>query len=209
MIPAIKEGDNIVTGISDSTGLGQNLTVDLLNFLARNDVGILGQGSIRFDAMDKMRASILALRMGADLESLASVLSWRDFEALASRVLETYGFECQRNFRLKRPRMQIDLIGIKDGMALLFDCKHWRYGSPSMLGRFARKQLSRAVIFAGRGRKRLRFVVPALLTLHMESILLTDGVPVVPVVKMGAFLEEMHGYLDRMRIVAAKKSAKR
>ena len=31
-----------------------------------------------------------------------------------------------RNFIMKNPRREIDVIGIKMGVAMLIDCKHWK-----------------------------------------------------------------------------------
>lgn len=203
VISAITDGIHSPEEISHGTGLGQRITSELLAFLAGNGVGVLETHSIRFDGMDRMRAAMLAARLGADMEALSKALSWRDFEVLATNILETSGFESHHSYRLKKPRAEIDVVGIKDSMALLVDCKHWRYNNTSTLGRFAAKQAQRAEFFLRADDRDLKFAVPVLLTLHAESVTFVDGVPVVPIVKFRSFLDEMPGYLDIMRQVRA------
>jgi hypothetical protein len=145
---------------------------------------------------------MLAVRMGADLEELSKILDWKDFEVLATKILEASGYATHHAFRLKRPRTEIDVIGIREGLALLIDCKHWKRASPSELRRFAAMQVERAEAFI-MTKESVCTAVPAILTLHSESVDFADGVPVIPVTKLRSFLDEMPGYLDRIKSVSA------
>ncbi len=201
-IPAIKEGGISFDELALATGLGKKTTLELANFLTKREIGTINSGSIEFESLDKMRVAMLAIHMGADIENLARVLNWRDFEMLATNILDASGYVGYHGLRLKDPRAEIDVAGIRDQMALLIDCKHWKYTSPSELKKFALMQIDRAEAFVRTNKAKVRFAVPAILTLHLESITFADDVPVIPIIKFRSFLNEINGYLNEIRKVA-------
>jgi hypothetical protein len=149
-----------------------------------------------------MRTAMLAIKMGVDVEDLSKMLNWKDFELLATGILDANGYVAHHAFRLKKPMMEIDVVGIKDGMALLIDCKHWKRSSPSEMARFASMQIRRAEAFIRAGKGQIRFAVPVILTLHLESITFAGDVPVIPIIKLRSFLNEMQGYLNEIKVVS-------
>lgn len=202
VIPVIKEGKISFDEFGLATGLGEKTSMELVKFLAKNEIGNVDLKSVKFNQLDKMHAAILAIRMGADIEDLSKMLNWKDFEMLATNILDSCGYVAYHGLRLKKPRAEIDVAGIKDGMALLIDCKHWKRSSPSELSRFALMQVKRAKAFVVANKEEIRFAIPAILTLHLESITFADDVPVIPIIKFRSFLNEMYGYLDQIRKVA-------
>jgi len=172
-IPIINEGSLSFDDFALATGLGRKTSTELVRMLARNEIGYVDSDFVSFDQLDKMRTAMLALKMGVDVEDLSGILGWKDFELLATNILDASGYVAHHGFRLKKPRMEIDIVGIKDGMALLIDCKHWK-----------------------------RFAVPAILTLHLESITFADDVPVIPIIKLRSFLNEVQGYLNEIKVVS-------
>ncbi|HLE35007.1 MAG TPA: hypothetical protein VI698_03865 [Nitrososphaerales archaeon] len=200
-IPIINEGSLSFDDFALATGLGRKTSTELVRMLARNEIGYVDSDFVSFDQLDKMRTAMLALKMGVDVEDLSGILGWKDFELLATNILDASGYVAHHGFRLKKPRMEIDIVGIKDGMALLIDCKHWKRSSPSEMARFASMQVKRAEAFV-RASKQVRFAVPAILTLHLESITFADDVPVIPIVKLRSFLNEVQGYLNEIKVVS-------
>jgi len=199
-IHAIDEGNFTMDEFAVAAGLGRKITADLVRFLIKNKIGKMDSKQIEFGLSDKMHASILAIQMGADPEDISQLLHWKDFEVLAANLLDVSGYVTQHGFRLRRPRIEIDIVGIKDSMALLIDCKHWKRSSPSALERFASKQVHRAEAFLAFDNG-VRYAVPIILTLHSESTVFADNVPVVPIIKFSSFLNEMRGYLDDIKVV--------
>ena len=200
-IPIINEGSLSFDDFALATGLGRKTSTELVRMLARNEIGYVDSDFVSFDQLDKMRTAMLALKMGVDVEDLSGILGWKDFELLATNILDASGYVAHHGFRLKKPRMEIDIVGIKDGMALLIDCKHWKRSSPSEMARFASMQVKRAEAFV-RASKQVRFAVPAILTLHLESITFADDVPVIPIIKLRSFLNEVQGYLNEIKVVS-------
>lgn len=182
------------------TGFGESIASDLVRFLAKNKIGKNTSDRIEFDAYDKMKLYMLTMQRGADPEDVSQLLSWKDFEMLAAGVLDADGYATYHTFRLKRPRVEIDVVGIKGEMALLVDCKHWKRSSPSPLEKFALLQTKRAEVFL-KGRDDVTSAVPVILTLHSETTVFAVNVPVVPIMKFRSFLNEMHGYLGDIKVV--------
>ena len=201
-IPIINEGNVSFDDFALATGLGRKTSTELVRLLSRNEIGSVESDSINFDQFDKIRTAMLAIRMGVDVEDLSKMLNWKDFELLAANILDASGYVAHHGFRLKKPRMEIDVVGIKDEMALLIDCKHWKRSSPSEMARFASMQVKRAEAFVRAKQGQIRFAVPAILTLHLESITFADDVPVIPIIKLTSFLNEMRGYLNEIKVVS-------
>lgn len=199
-IPAINKGNLSIDEFAIASGLGRNIAMDLVKFLVKNEIGYFDSNEIEFNLSDKMRAAMLAIQMGADVEDVSQLLNWKDFELLATSVLDASGYVTQHGFRLKKPRIEIDVVGIKDDMGLLIDCKHWKRSSPSVLERFAIMQVERTKAFLS-ANNTVRYAVPIILTLHSESTVFANNVPVVPITKFRSFLNEMVGYLDDIKVV--------
>ena len=123
-----------------------------------------------------------------DLEAFGIKQDWKEFEAFIDRVFVSFGFETTRNFRLKKPAMEVDLIASKGAVAFAIDCKHWKrtVGRASM-SRVSSRQIARAhrILETGFWSK----VIPVVMTLRDESLfILENGVPVVPVSKLFDFI---------------------
>ena len=200
-IPLVNEGNISIDEFALATGLGRKTSMELIRFLVKNEIGTIDSDAIKFNSLDKMQAAMLAIQKGVDVEDLSKVLNWKDFEILATNILDACGYVAYHSFRLKKPRAEIDVVGIKDGMALLIDCKHWKRSSPSELKRFASMQVDRAEAFVRAKKAEIKFAIPVILTLHLGSIIFADDVPIVPVIKFRSFLNEMHGYLNEIKVI--------
>ena len=106
---------------------------ELLRIFVQNGIGEFDENTVKFQNSDKIHASVFAITNGASIEDVSEFLSWQDFEELVSRILDENGFQVQKNLMLTKPRMEIDVVGIKLGIAILIDCKHWKKMSKSAL----------------------------------------------------------------------------
>jgi len=121
-----------------------------------------------------------------DLERTSSLLDWREFENFARLAFESFGYQTRKNYFLRKPRMEIDLLGIRGELAFAVDCKHWKRtaGHAAML-RVGERQIERSLRLLGS----FRSVIPLVLTWHDEMLqILENGVPVVPVHRLEDFL---------------------
>jgi len=130
-----------------------------------------------------------------ELEGVAEGSAWQDFERLVAFIFEKNGFLVSvgtvktRN----RQRRQYDVIARREGRTLLVECKQWSGG------RYRLSALKRAV---GRHRERALFyesitggdAVPVIVVLIEEEIRVFEGVPLVPVHRLNAFIGELDAY---------------
>ena len=172
---------------------------ELLQIFLQNGIGVLDDNIVEFQNSDKIKASIFAIRNGATIEDVSEFLSWQNFEGLVSRVLDENGFNVQKNLILTKPRMEIDIVGIKLGISILIDCKHWKRMTQSALNDIVNKQVERVKRYVEKTDS--TSAIPAIVTLHQEKVNFVNQVPIVPVMQLSSFLDEFYGNLDKMKTI--------
>jgi len=90
--------------------------------------------------------------------------------------------------------MQIDVVGIKSGTAILIDCKHWKKMSQSSLENVVKKQIERTRQFLVK--EKVQAAVPAIVTLYQQDVKFIDSTPIVPIYQLDTFCEEFYWNLD-------------
>ena len=173
----------------------------ILNELIKNDIGQKDDDVFNFSEGDRLKAAILALERGSSIDEVAEKISWRDFEGLVAEILESKDFATMRNFMLKNPRMEIDVVGVKLGVAMLIDCKHWKRTSPSALGTVVQKQVERTKHYVASTEGSM--AVPVIVTLYQDKIDFINKVPIVPIFQFSSFVDEFYGNLDEIKQVKA------
>jgi hypothetical protein len=195
---------NVTTleGFQSAAGIASiSVARTVLDFLAERGIGRLAGGDPVFARSDRLKAAILSLHdAGCDARLVSEQLSWQDFEGLASEILTSFGYATINNMRLKRPRIEIDVVGISSDMAILVDCKHWKRSNRSLISVYAKKQEIRALRLV-REDERVVNAVPVILTLNTESVRFVEGVPIVPVIQLRSFLADLQSHLSEIRVI--------
>jgi len=172
---------------------------ELLQIFLQNGIGVLDENIVEFQNSDRIKASIFAIRNGATIEDVSEFLSWQNFEELVSRVLDENGFIVQKNLILTKPRMEIDVVGVKLGISILIDCKHWKRMTQSALNDIVNKQVERVKRYVEKTES--TSAIPVIVTLHQEKVNFVNKVPIVPVMQLSSFLDEFYGNLDKMKTI--------
>ena len=172
---------------------------ELLQIFLQNGIGVLDENIVDFQNSDRIKASIFAIRNGATIEDVSEFLSWQNFEELVSRVLDENGFIVQKNLILTKPRMEIDVVGVKLGISILIDCKHWKRMTQSALNDIVNKQVERVKRYVEKTES--TSAIPVIVTLHQEKVNFVNQVPIVPVMQLSSFLDEFYGNLDKMKTI--------
>lgn len=180
------------------TKVDQPAARKMLQELSTNEIGEFDGDNIIFKEGDKLRVAILALQNGVLIDEVAKHLDWRDFEGLASKVFESRDFTTTRNLILTKPRMEIDVIGLKFGIALLVDCKHWKKYSQSTLSDAVKKQIERTKHYVA---KTNYVAAPVIVTLYQDKISFIDKVPIVPIFQFASFIDEFYGNLENVTTI--------
>ena len=172
---------------------------ELLQIFLQNGIGVLDENIVEFQNSDRIKASIFAIRNGATIEDVSEFLSWQNFEELVSRVLDENGFIVQKNLILTKPRMEIDVVGVKLGISILIACKHWKRMTQSALNDIVNKQVERVKRYVEKTES--TSAIPVIVTLHQEKVNFVNKVPIVPVMQLSSFLDEFYGNLDKMKTI--------
>ena len=142
----------------------------------------------------KLRTILSAIQEGVPIDEVANNVHWKDFEGLVAEILELKHFEVLRNFRMKKPTMEIDVVGKRLDVVMLIDCKHWKRMSYSNLKIIVGKQIKRAEQYV-QNKKNL-IVVPIIVTLYKEETSFVNGTPIVPIFQFSSFIDEFYGNLE-------------
>ena len=148
---------------------------------------------------NKLKTAISAIKSGVPIEEASRDVDWKDFEGLVAEILESKNFEVVRNFRMKKPTMEIDVVGIHLGTAVLIDCKHWKRMSNSALERIVLKQIERVKHYVATTNEIM--AAPVIVTLYQEATKFVNRVPIVPIMQFSSFIDEFYGNLENIRTV--------
>ena len=148
---------------------------------------------------NKLKNALSDIKSGVPIEEASRDVDWKDFEGLVAEILESKNFEVTRNFRMKKPTMEIDVVGIHLGTAVLIDCKHWKRMSNSALEEIVQKQVERVKHYVSITDEIM--AAPVIVTLYQEGVKLINKVPIVPIMQFSSFIDEFYGNLEDIRIV--------
>jgi protease II len=132
-----------------------------------------------------------------DLETVSEESLWQNFERLAGFIFEKNDFRVNVNTvkTLNKKRRQYDVITWKGDQTFLVECKKWAGN------RYRLSALKSAIL---KHKERTAFydsitnenAVPIIVTFIEEEILIFEGVPIVPVLKLDAFINEFDNHAD-------------
>ena len=171
----------------------------ILDVFIKNDIGKFDGDTVYFELGDKIKAAFLIIENGGQIEQVSERLDWKDFEGLVAQILEEKGFATMKNMILTKPRMEIDVVGINHGIAMLIDCKHWKKLSQSSLNTIVEKQIKRVKHYVSKTNEAI--AVPVIVTLYHEQINFINRVPIVPVQQLSSFIDEFYGNLDKVKTI--------
>ena len=171
----------------------------ILDVFIKNDIGKFDGDTVYFELGDKIKAAFLIIENGEQIEQVSEYLDWKDFEGLVAQILEEKGFATIKNMILTKPRMEIDVVGINHGIAMLIDCKHWKKLSQSSLNTIVEKQIKPVKHYVSKTNQAI--AVPVIVTLYHEQINFINRVPIVPVQQLSSFIDEFYGNLDKVKTI--------
>lgn len=153
----------------------------------------------------RVQMAIQSIRWGADPERICQFLEWKEFETFTQKVFEAFQYRVNANFRFKGnegKRWEIDLVAYKKPLIISVDCKHWRYGwTESSIRKVAEEHVNRTLAFTKTLSNHIRRisldnwnqaqVVPVILSLLSSSCRFHLKTPIVPVLSLRSFLNDL------------------
>jgi Holliday junction resolvase-like predicted endonuclease len=212
LLKLTKTGSVLVESVNKDSRMAFSIAVKLLENLQNEGIIYLKNGTIETDSYGRLKIAIKALSLGADVETVSNLLRWQEFEEIAAVALERNGYVATKNVRFKHGgrRWEIDVVGCKKPLVLCVDCKHWHHGmSPSALKKIAEAQADRTRAMAESlpnvkieiecvKWNKAKFV-PAVLSLITTSAKFCDMVPIVPVLQLQDFLNQLPAYTESLK----------
>lgn len=194
----------IVGGISveDFSAVTKLNNIDsktILDEFIKNDIGTKLDDLYHFEDGDKLKVAVILLENGFPIDEISVALDWKDFEGLTAAILASKDFAVIKNMMLTKPRMEIDVIGIRLGIAILIDCKHWKRYSHSSLTTVVKKQIERTKHYVEKTPGAVS--VPVIVTLYRDKVDFIENVPIVPIFQFSSFIDEFYGNIDQMKTI--------
>lgn len=171
----------------------------ILDEFVKKGIGVKKDDIYNFEIGDKLKVAVELLQTGFPLDDISAVLNWKDFEGLTAEILSEKNFAVITNLVLTKPRLEIDVVGIRLGIALLIDCKHWKRYSSSALSSAVKKQIERTKQYVSKTQNAI--AVPVIVTLYQDKVDFIDNVPIVPIFQLSSFLDEFYGNLDNVKTI--------
>ncbi|MGB9741284.1 MAG: restriction endonuclease [Candidatus Bathyarchaeia archaeon] len=187
--------------------------IEKLILKLQNDGLIYVQESlIMADESQRLKLAVKALSLGADLENVSSLLRWQEFEGITATALERNGYSVTKNIRFSYAgrKWEMDVVGCRKPIALCIDCKHWHHAiSPAALREIVEEQTQRTWAFAEalpRFADKIEcatwnnvHLVPTILSLVAGKFKFYNNVPIVPVLQLQDFLNQLPAYVASLR----------
>jgi len=198
-LPGILVGGISVEDFSTVTKLNVIDSKTILDEFIKNNIGTKQDNSYYFEDGDKLKIAVKLLENGSPIDEISIALDWKDFEGLTAAILASKNFAVIKNLMLTKPRMEIDVIGIRLGIAILIDCKHWKRYSVSSLSTVVKKQIERTKHYVKKTPGAIS--VPVIVTLYQDKVDFIENVPIVPIFQFSSFIDEFYGNIDQMKTI--------
>jgi hypothetical protein len=207
-----KDESVLIETINKEARLPSATTLKLLAKLQNENLVYLKEGTVEADSGGRLRLAIKAASLGGDVERISNLLCWQEFEAIAAFALKNNKFTVANNVRFKHAgrKWEIDVVGCKKPIVICVDCKHWQHGlSSSALRRIADSQVERtraltdalpnlAIKLECTKWSSAQFT-PAVLSLWPSAYKFYDEVPIVPVLQIQDFINQLPVYADSLK----------
>ncbi|AJM92861.1 MULTISPECIES: hypothetical protein [Nitrosopumilus] len=198
-LQGIIPGGVSVKDFSAVTKINEGDSKIILDEFVKNQIGTKHDNFYYFEDGDKLKIAISLLEKGLPIDEISIALDWKDFEGLTAEILSSKNFAVIKNMILTKPRMEIDVVGIRLGIAILIDCKHWKRYSTSSLSSVVKKQIERTKQYVAKTEGAI--AVPVIVTLYQDKVDFIENVPIVPIFQFSSFVDEFYGNIDQMKTI--------
>jgi len=189
----------------------------LLRKLQNDGLIYVRKTMIEANSLQRIKLVVKAVTLGVDIETVSSFLQWKEFESITAVAFERNGYATAKNVRFKYAgqRWEVDVVGFKRPIVVCMDCKHWHRGfSPSVMKRVVKEQVNRTLAFAeSLPNPTVKFefaswshvtLIPVVLSLFSSRFKFYDNVPVVSILQLQDFLNQLPAYADSLKHFSKK-----
>jgi Holliday junction resolvase-like predicted endonuclease len=212
LLKLTKNGPILIGNVKKDVRLPSSETLELIEKLQSEDLLNLNGDNLEIDSTNRLKLAVKAVSSGVDVEAVSSFLGWQEFESITATALRNYGYAVLQNLRFKHAdrKWEIDVVGCRKPLVVCIDCKDWHHWlSPLALRRIVEAQMERTRALADTlpnvslgieyvKWRRAKFV-PAILVLVPSRFKFCDRVPIVPVLQLQDFLNQLPLELESLK----------
>jgi hypothetical protein len=202
----------LTTKLKNDTNLPSETVFALLEKLQSENLLNINKGIVKVSTNDRIKLAVKAVSLSADIQNVSDLLCWQEFEEITAMALHNNNFTVHKNVRFKTTnrKWEIDAIGCKHPIVICIDCKHWGHPiSPSTLSKIATAQADRTkALTETLPNPKLQLectkwknahFVPAILSLTQSSFKFCDNIPIVPILQLQDFLNQLPAYMYQLK----------
>ncbi|MDH5448749.1 MAG: hypothetical protein OEY24_05595 [Candidatus Bathyarchaeota archaeon] len=170
----------------------------------------------------RVRIAVQAIKLGADFERVCRLLEWKEFESITTQAFEAYNYRVKKNFRFKGKngkRWEIDLVACKRPLIASVDCKHWTHKwTRAPIIKTVEQHIERTKAFTdvlsnlyikiNLGEWKDATVIPIVLSLLISPFRIHRDTPIVPVLQLQSFLNELPAHIGSLTHFSQKLTKK-
>jgi len=207
-----KNGPIAIELVRKDAKIPSAIAEDLFKKLQNDGLLYLRDILVEVDSLKRLKLAVHAIELSGDVERVSGFLDWKEFENIAAIAFERNGYSVKRNLRFKHAgrRWEMDIIACKKPIVACVDCKHWHHGMyPSAIKRIVEEQVERTCALAESVPKITEKIdcaswnrvklIPAVLSLTAVRSKFYNKVPIVPVLQLQDFLNQLPAYTDSLK----------
>ena len=212
LLKLTKEGPVLIESVNKDARIPSAIALKLLGKLQNEGLIYVTADSVEVDSNSRLKLAVKAASLGADVEHISNLLCWQEFEEIAALALKNNGYIVENNVRFKHAgrKWEIDVVGCRKPLVICIDCKHWQRGmAPSVLKRIVDSQVERTIALADSLPSinlklectkwdKAKFI-PSVLSLIPGTFKFHDKVPVVPVLQLQDFINQLPAYTESLK----------
>jgi Holliday junction resolvase-like predicted endonuclease len=214
-----KEGATLTKDVNIDAHMPSEACMQLLQKMQNENLLYFKGDTIEADSEGRLKIAVKAAQLGADLQRVGDLLKWQEFEEIAAEALKINGYTVYNNVRFKHGsrRYEIDVVGCRKPLVVCIDCKRWQHAiAASALRKIVEEQSQRTVALADSLPNaklqlecskwdRAKFV-PAVLSLMQGAYKFYYDVPIVPVLSLQDFIDQLPLYIENVKVYPKKFS---
>lgn len=212
LLKLTKEGSVLTENVNKDARIPTATSKKLLEKLQNEGLIYLKMDSVEVDSNMRLKLAVKAVSLGADIERISNLLCWQEFEEIAAFALKNNDYVLANNARFKHAgrKWEIDVVGCKRPLVVCIDCKHWQHAiAASALRRIVDSQVERTRALADSLPNlslqldctkwdNAKFI-PAIISLMPSSFKFYDRVPVVPILQLQDFINQLPAYTETLK----------
>lgn len=213
LLKLTKESPALIEDVKKDARLPTDLSWELLSKLQNDNLVYLKNDCVEIDGTSRLKIALKAGSLGADLQNIGDLLSWREFEEITAMALKTNGYSVLNNVRFKhgKRRYEIDVVGCKKPLVVCVDCKRWQHSiAASALKKIVNLQTDRTHSLVDSLPnislniectlwEKAQFI-PVILSLFPCAYKYIYEVPVVPVLQLQDFIFQLPAYIQAIKV---------